>query len=111
MPPKTHHEIPVTAENLWFLERHLNVFDFLELFPLDAVSNSDGSPGLPVRLRTDLGFSIESDIDRSKLQLRNRSKLHGWTRFTAEHGLRVGDVIRIEKLGERDFALTLIRQT
>lgn len=111
MPPKLSHDILVTAENLWFLERYLNVFDFLELFPADAVSKADGSPGVPVKLKTDLGFSIESDIDRAKMQLRNRSKLHGWNRFTSEHVLRVGDMIRFEKTGERDFSLTLIRQT
>lgn len=111
MPPKFLHDIPVTEESLWFLERYLNVFDFLELFPFDAVSETDGQPGVPVKLHTDLGFSIESDIDRAKMQLRNRSKLHGWTRFTSEHNLQVGDTIRIEKTGERDFSVTLIRQT
>lgn len=110
MPAKTQYDIPVTAENLWFLERYLNVFDFLELFPLDAVSTSEGANGQPVKLFTDLGFTIETDIDRSKMQLRNRSKLHGWTRFTTEHELREGDTIRIEKTGEREYSLSLIRQ-
>lgn len=110
MPAKTHHDIPVTAENLWFLERYLNVFDFLELFPSDAVSTSEGVNGLPVKLITDLGFEIQTDIDRSKMQIRNRSKLHGWTRFTKDHELREGDTIRIEKTGERIYSLTLIRQ-
>ncbi|MBK6764939.1 MAG: hypothetical protein IPG71_01150 [bacterium] len=111
MPPKLSHDIPVTDDTLWFLERYLNVFDFLELFPADAVSKTDGSPGMPVKLMTDLGFSIESDIDREKMQLRNRSKLRGWCRFTSEHGLRVGDTIRLEKTGDRDFSLSLVRQT
>ena len=110
MPPKLSHDIPVTAESLWFLERYLNVFDFLELFFLDTVSNSDGLHGIPIKLHTDLGFSIESDIDRSKMQLRNRSKLRGWTRFTSEHNLQVGDVIHIEKTGDRDFSVSLLRQ-
>ncbi len=110
MPPKISHDILVTDENLWFLERYLNVFDFLELFPLDAVSKSDGSPGIPIKLQTDLGFIIETDIDRSKMQLRNRSKLHGWTRFTTEHTLRVGNLVHLEKLNEREYSLTLIQQ-
>lgn len=111
MPQKTQQDILVTAESLWFLERYLNVFDFLELFPFDAVSKADGSPGVPVKLHTDLGFTIASDIDRSKMQLRNRSKLHGWTRFTIEHAIRPGDTLRIIKTGEREFSLILIRQT
>lgn len=110
MPPKLSHDIQVTDENLWFLERYLSVFDFLELFPVDAVSKSDGSPGIPIKLITGSGFIIESDIDRGKMQLRNRSKLHGWTRFTVQNTLRVGDVIRFEKLSGREFSLTLIRQ-
>ncbi len=110
MPPKSQHDIQVTSENLWFLERYLNVFDFLELFPLETVSNSDGSPGQPVKLQTDLGFILESDIDRAKMQLRNRSKLHGWMRFTTEHALAPGDIIRIERLSPQEFRLSLIRQ-
>lgn len=108
--PITQHDIPVTTENLWFLERYLNVFDFLELFPIDAVSKSDGSKGVPLKFTTDLGFVIESDFERDKMQLRNRSKLSGWMRFTSEHGLRKSDVIRIVKTGERDYSLTLLRK-
>lgn len=111
MPPRTKVEIPVTEENLWFLERYLNVFDFLELFPLDAVSNIDGSHGIPLRFVTDCGFTIESDVDRAKMQIRNRSKLHGWTRFTTEHALKSGDAIVIEKIAEREYNLKLIRCT
>jgi hypothetical protein len=109
MPPRSKAEIPVTPENLWFLERYLNVFDFLELFPPDAVSNIDGSHGKSLTFVTDCGFTIESDIDRAKMQLRNRSKLHGWTRFTSEHGLKSGDVIVLKKIAEREFSLSLIR--
>jgi hypothetical protein len=104
-------DIPVTPENLWFLESYLNVFDFLELFPLRcSLQNRRLSRRFRLNFVTDLGFTIETDIDRTKMQLRNRSKLHGWTRFTTEHELRVGDTIRIEKTGEREYSLTLIRQ-
>ncbi len=109
MPDKTFHEIPVTEESLWFLERYLNVFDFLELFPPETVSKAGGSLGQSVIIHTDLGFSIESDIDHSKMQLRNRSKLHGWTRFTTEHGLQIGDTLRIDRLSHHEYSLRLIR--
>ncbi|RQV93952.1 hypothetical protein EH220_07780, partial [bacterium] len=70
----TEIHIPVTKENLWFLERQLNLFDYLELFPMDAVSPSEaGARGIPIYIKTDLGFIIESDIDRKKMALRNRS--------------------------------------
>ena len=107
--PQQSADILVTGENLWFTERYLSVFDFVELFPADALSDDD-QRGVPVRMQTDRGFVIETDIDRAKMQIRNRSKLHGWTRFTTEHGLRTGDRIRIEKTGERDFSLQLIRE-
>lgn len=102
--------IPVTADNLWFLERQLNLFDRLELFPMDAVSPSEvGGRGIPIILKTDLGFSIESDIDRKKMALRNRSQFDGWMKWTSEKQLQVGDEILIRKSGEREYELTLLR--
>lgn len=100
--------IPVTAENLWFLERYLSVFDFVDIFPADALA-AEAERGVPVRLYTDRGFVIESDIDRAKMQLRSRSKHRGWMRWTTEHGLRAGDVIIIAQTGPRDYALRLQR--
>ena len=70
----TRAEIEVTSENQWFLERYLNVFDFFDMFPHDAISD-EGQRGSPVTLHTDLGFDIVTDIDRTKMQLRNRSKV------------------------------------
>jgi hypothetical protein len=100
--------IAVTPENVWFLERYLSVFDFVEFFPRDALA-PEGARGVPVVLKTDLGFEIESDIERGKLQLRNRSKHRGWTRWTKEKGLAAGDRIVIERLGEREYQLSLER--
>ncbi|MDD5088744.1 MAG: hypothetical protein PHI18_08100 [bacterium] len=101
-------EVEVTAENQWFLERYLNVFDFAELFPRDAFSTDD-QRGMAVTIKTDRDFDILSDIDGAKMQLRNRSKHRGWERWTREHGLRAGDRIVIEKIGARDYSLTLKR--
>lgn len=100
--------IKVTAENVWFFERYLNVFDFSDLFPADAFS-TDEIPGTPVILHTDLGFDIETDIDRAKMQLRNRSRHRGWVRWTDGHSLRIGDVIQLERQSEREYALRLVR--
>lgn len=100
--------IAVTQENVWFLERYLNVFDFLEIFPRDALAPA-GRRGVPVVLKTDRGFDIESDIEAGKLQLRNRSKLRGWTRWTSEHGLAIGDRILLEQTGAREYRLALER--
>ena len=106
----TEARIPVTTETLWFLERQLNLFDFLELFPMDAVSPPEaGGRGIPIILQTDLGFDIESDIDRKKMALRNRSQINGWMKWTAEKRLQPGDEIVITKTGDRKFDLALIR--
>jgi len=106
----TEFRISVTEDNLWFLERQLNLFDFLELFPLDAVSPPEvGGRGVPIILKTDLGFDIESDIDRKKMTLRNRSQFNGWMKWTADKQLQAGDEIVITKIGERVFRLVLVR--
>lgn len=102
-------EIEITAQNLWFLERYLNVFDFADLFPMDALAD-EGQRGVPITFHTDRGFQIVSDIDRPKMQLRNRSKHHGWTRWTTEVGLQPGDRLVIEKVGDREYSLTIERR-
>ncbi len=96
--------LDITEENVWFVEHYLNVFDFMTLFPADAFS-SGPSRGVPVTLHTDAGFDIVTDIDRSKMQIRNRSKHHGWMRWTEEKKLQAGDRIVIEKMGEREFGV------
>jgi hypothetical protein len=108
---RSEARIPVTTDALWFLQRQLNLFDFLELFPIDAVSPPEtGGRGIPIILKTDLGFDIESDIDRKKMALRNRSQINGWMKWTAEKQLRPGDVIVITKIGTREFTLELERK-
>ncbi|HEY3296962.1 MAG TPA: hypothetical protein VGL38_16130 [bacterium] len=104
MTPIKRITVDVTPENVWFVERYLNVFDFADIFPEDAFSIGSGK-GNPVTLHTDLGFDIVTDIDQTKMQIRNRSRFHGWMRWTGEKALRVGDRIVIEKLGERDYSL------
>jgi hypothetical protein len=99
-------EITVTPENQWFLERYLNVLDFLDLFPADALGDASVQ-GVPIVLQTDLGFDIVSDIDSTKMQLRNRSKFYGWTRWVREHGLNPGDHIIIKRAGDRTYELRL----
>jgi len=106
MPPFKRVMLDITPQNVWTVERYLNVFDFAEIFPEDTFSPELGR-GVPVTLHTDLGFDIVTDIDRSKMQLRNRSKSHGWMRWTGAKGLHAGDRIVIEPCGEREFNLSL----
>jgi len=103
-------EIAITTENLWFLERYLNVFDFANLFPKDAFASED-ERGVPVTFQTELGFSFATDFDRGKMQLRNRSKHKGWLRWTSTAGLCAGDSIVIERVSEREYLLRVERKT
>lgn len=106
----TEARIEVTEDNHWFLERQLNCFDFLELFPMDAVSPPEvGGRGVPIVLKTGFDFDIESDIDRKKMALRNRSQLHGWMRWIKEAEPKPGDTIVITKAGDRKFNLVIER--
>jgi hypothetical protein len=97
--------IEVTTENLWFLKRYLNIFEFAEMFPEDAFAE-DGREVKPVTFYADSGFRFDSVIDRSKMQLRNRSKHYGWMRWVADVSLKEGDRIVIERIGERDYHLS-----
>lgn len=98
--------IEITSENLWFIERYLNVFDFVEMFPADAISTEEAR-GIPVTFVTDAGFEFSSDIGRENMQLRNRSRHKGWMKWTTTRGLNPGDRIIIEKTGERVYSLRL----
>ena len=65
-------EIRVTAENLWFLERYLNVFDFADIFPADAFSQ-EARRGTPVTIQTDLDFVIECNLEYVHfIQIKNK---------------------------------------
>jgi|WetSurMetagenome_2_1015567.scaffolds.fasta_scaffold540927_2 hypothetical protein len=103
-------DIAVTAENLWFLERYLNVFDFANLFPKDAFGDED-TRGVPVTFKTEFGFAFETDIDRGKMQIRNRSKYKGWLRWSGMAALCAGDRVVIERVSEREYILRLERTT
>jgi hypothetical protein len=102
--------IAVTAGNLWFIERYLHVFDFASIFPPDAFGDEE-TRGVPVTFQTEFGFAFETDIDRGKMQIRNRSKHKGWLRWTGEAGLRAGDVMVIERMSEREYLLKVERTT
>jgi hypothetical protein len=110
MPPIKRITVEISVENLWFAQRHLNVFDFADIFPTDAFSSAHGR-GVPVTFHTDEGYDIVSDIDREKMQLRNRSKYSGWMRWTGEKELQEGDRIVIDKLGDREFGVVLERKS
>jgi hypothetical protein len=102
--------IDVNENNVWFLERYLSVFEFSELFPPDSLGTAE-TRGVPLIIHTDLGFDLITDIDRAKMQIRNRSVHHGWMRWTTGHSLQPGHRIILESLGEREYSIRLEKTT
>ena len=101
-----------SQEDIWFWERRFNVFDFLELFPADAITESvpDGHvpPPAAVQLnfQTDAGFAFQSDIIRGGFYLRNQTQ--GTRKWIAASALRPGDSIEIERFESNNFRLSKI---
>lgn len=98
--------IPVKSEDdVWFLEKQLNLFDILDFFPADAVESEKGH-GKPLFIETDQGWSFESDIEKGKFAFRKKSKsMPGTGKWVIESELRPGDIICIEKLGDYHYRL------
>lgn len=96
-------------EDVWFWERRFNVFDFLELFPMEAVSpaaDPDTPPpqaAVQLTVVTDAGFSFETDIVRGGFYWRNQS--HGTRKWMTKRGVRAGDTIVIERLADSEYML------
>ena len=106
-----------TAEDVWFWERRFNVFDYLEFFPADAITEAvpethvpppvaDPRQGAAVMLtiETDAGFSFQTDIVRGGYYLRNQTQ--GTRRWMASRGMKPGDTILITRMGESTYRLS-----
>jgi len=98
--------IPIESEqDVWFLEKHFNVFDFLEFFPSSALASKD-SKGKPVTVLTDLGWSFQTDIEPGTFVLRQKSKSKpGTGKWVKESHLSPGDKVGIEKIEEFTYRL------
>jgi hypothetical protein len=107
--------VPVRAEDVWtFTERNVPLWDILEFFPRDAIGpRGPKDPPrpydvLPIIIETDLGWSFETDIQYGTWIFRPRSpRVPGMMRWCRERGLRAGDTLVFDKLGERRFRLRL----
>ncbi len=101
-----------TQEDIWFWERRFNVFDFLELFPPEAITESVPDTHVPspaqlqVTIETDAGFSFQSDIVRGGFYLRNQTQ--GTRKWMAAAQLKPGDMIEIARLSQSSFRLSKI---
>lgn len=101
-----------TQEDIWFWERRINVFDFLELFPAEALTESVPDTHVPppaqvqITFETDAGFSFQSDIVHGGFYLRNQTQ--GTRKWMAAALLKPGDSIEITRLEPTRFRLRKI---
>lgn len=101
-----------TQEDIWFWERRFNVFDFLELFPAEAITEAvpEGHVPSPAEVQltfeTDTGFSFQTDIIRGGFYLRNQTQ--GTRRWIAAASLKPGDSIEIARLASDTFRVAKI---
>ena len=101
-----------SAEDVWFWERRFNVFDFLELFPPDAVSSpapegqNSSAAAVTLTFDTDTGFSFETDIVRGGFYLRNQSQ--GTRKWMATQEVTVGDTIELSRIDDTHYHLRKI---
>ncbi|NTW49243.1 MAG: hypothetical protein HGB19_05855 [Chlorobiales bacterium] len=98
--------IPVKSEEeVWFLEKQINLFDILDFFPIDAVESANGH-GKSLLIETDRGWSFVTDIEKGKFAFRKKSKsMPGTGKWVVESELKPGDVVCIEKLGSYHYRL------
>ena len=98
-------EIEVTDKNIWFLERSIPLFGLLDFFPEDAIGppakGKDRSWDRVVtmlRIETDQGWSMETDISSDQKIFRNRSSRSGTGKWVKNANLKAGDLIVIERI-------------
>jgi hypothetical protein len=101
-----------TQEDIWFWERRFNVFDFLEFFPNESITDSVPEAHVPppaevqLTFETDCGFSFQTDIIRGGFYLRNQTQ--GTRKWIAAASLKPGDSIEISRLESARFRLSKV---
>lgn len=113
--PLTHRISVRDEQHLWFLEKGIPVFDILEWFSPQSITDREGNTfraGLkpkPAIFETDLGWTFSSYIEKGKFLIAERSQTRpGTFLFLKEAGIKPGDSIQIEKLNEFTFRLCKI---
>lgn len=104
--------ITVTEKNVWFLERSIPLFEFLDFFPEDSIGpptfGKDKKWDRPVKkltIDTDQGWSFKTDIPTDQKIFRNSARSRGSGKWVKQADLSPGDKIVIERLGEYEYKL------
>ncbi len=98
--------IRVTDGNL--RRGHLYVTGHYDFFPADIVgSNRKEKPGIPIRIELEGLGVIETDIasEKNGTPRRHFRAIAPFRRFYKHHEIQHGDVLALERTGERDYRL------
>ncbi|MEA1985993.1 MAG: hypothetical protein U9N76_00715 [Candidatus Marinimicrobia bacterium] len=105
-------EIKITQQNLFILEKQFSVKEHIDFFPFDSIgamnpANNVDKPYVvkTLKLDTDAGFFIITDIVENSFVFRNRSYSKGISRYMKAKKFKPGDVIIIEKVDKYDFKI------
>jgi hypothetical protein len=105
-------ELPITRQNLFFMQRQFSVAEHIKFFPYDAIGAMNPADNYLLSYRvktlmieTDLGFAIETDIVDKRYVFRNRSHSKGTARYMNEKNIQPGDVIVIEKVDAYNYKM------
>ncbi len=106
------HILMEAQEDVWFWERRFNVFDFLEIFPPEAITEPVPETHVPppavmqLTFETDAGFTFQSDIVRGGFYLRNQTQ--GTRKWMAVAQVKPSDTIEIRRLEPSRYRLRKI---
>jgi DNA (cytosine-5)-methyltransferase 1 len=95
---------------------HIPVTRLRELLPSDCfgASKKRNGAGKPVIIHLDgLNITVETDVGRDAKTGRPRSHFRerGWIRkFFEHHGVRAGDMLEVERLGDREYRLRIVNR-
>lgn len=111
-PDTERRVIPVTARNLWFLERGLPLFEIRDFFPSECFGGPAMSGGTAARrlgrkltLDTDQGWSLETDIAPDRMTFRNCSVNRGTGKWVRQARLKPGDRVVLERVERYRYRL------
>ena len=105
-------DIPITRQNLFYMQRQFSVADHIKFFPYDVIGAQNPADNnrlsykvKTINIETDLGFEIETDIVDKRFVFRNRSYTKGTTKYMNDRGVKPGDIIVIEKIDAYNYKM------
>ncbi|MCK5519622.1 MAG: hypothetical protein KAI81_00790 [Candidatus Marinimicrobia bacterium] len=105
-------EIPITRQNLFYMQRQFSVIDHMKFFPYDTVGAQNPADNVDlsykvktIKIETDLGFEIETDIVGKRFVFRNRSYTKGTIKYMNDRNVKPGDTIVIEKIDAYNYKM------